>query len=101
MPVTYHIVHLNAQYYTRIVGRRRKEFIKSVCGEILPRERGQSCNNTIADPSWNYDWCYGCVKAFPWTEDARKIWLKKGIETMDEATWKEWINSPEGEYAKP
>ena len=101
MPGTYHIVHLNARYFTRWVDGRKREFIGPVCGEDLPRERGQSCNISIATPSWNYDWCHDCVKAFPWTEDARKIWAKKGIEAMDEHTWNEWINSPEGEYAKP
>ena len=97
---TYHIVRRHAQYFTTPSGGRRKEFIKSVCGKVLARDEDNSCNMAIANPSWNRDWCHDCVRAYPWTEDARKIWLEKGIEAMEHSSWLEWINSPEGEYAR-
>lgn len=61
----------------------------------------QYCNISIATPEWDKDWCHDCVRAFPWKDDARKIWLKKGIEAMDLSSWSEWLKTPEGEYAKP
>ncbi len=109
---TYHIIHYHAQYTTRRIpyyvsgpNHRRKtrleEIVKSVCGETLVVNKDQFCNLSIVTPSWNYDWCHDCVRAFPWKENARKVWLKKGIESMDLPSWDEWINTPEGEYANP
>ena len=94
MPGTYHIIHDHSQWGTRRVpnygagsGRRHKtrkeETVIATCGRTLVIGRDQCCNIGIATPEWNYDWCHDCVRAFPWEEDARKMWLKKGIETMD------------------
>lgn len=110
MPGNYHIVWPHAQYVTRRVpyhetgpGHRNKthteETITSICGKTLVRYRDQSCGLSIANPEWDYDWCHDCVKAILWTEDARKAWTEKGIETLDPESWEKWINSPEGEYA--
>lgn len=111
MPGTYHIIPFRARYTTRRVpsyaigpGHRRKthmeESVRAKCGRTLVKGRDQFCNISIATPDWNYDWCHDCVRAYPWNEDGRKAWLRRGIETMDSSSWEEWLKTPEGEYAK-
>ena len=108
----YHIVHANARYTARRVpcydsGRyhrhktHEEKTVLSVCGRTLVRGRDQSCNISIADPYWNYDWCHDCVRAFLWTDEARKIWKERGIDTLDFPSWEQWLQTPEGKYARP
>ena len=60
-----------------------EEKFKALCEKVIPREN--CCNAGIANPNWNYDWCHDCVKAIPWTEDGKKIWLERhGIDTHTE-----------------
>ena len=112
MPGTYHIIHFDTTYTQVRVrcyesGRyhRHKTHIEerypSVCGLTLERRGDQSCNIGIANPDWNYDWCHKCVKAFIWTGEARKTWAAKDIETLSPEEWSKWIQTPEGEYARP
>ena len=95
MPGTYHIIHANARYATRWVpcyetGRyhrhktHKEQYVPSLCGGTLVEGRDQFCNAIIANPDWNYDWCHGCVRVLPWTDDARGKWLRKGIDTLAE-----------------
>jgi len=112
MPGTYHIIHANADYSSRRVrcyesGRYHRhkthveEYVRAVCGTELIRNRDKFCNIGIATPSWDYDWCHKCVRAFPWKDGARKQWQAKGIETIPAESWADWLETPEGEYAKP
>ena len=95
MSGTYHIIHYYAQYTTRRVacyetGRyhrhktHEEKAVSSACGKILVNGRDQYCNIAIANPGWSYDWCHECVKAFPWTDDAKGMWATKGIEIPDD-----------------
>ena len=88
---TYHIIWPNARLRSERVrchiegnGHRHRyhteETFQAICGATTPRN--SCCNSTIANPNWTYDWCHDCVKALPWTEQAKKIWLEKhGIDT--------------------
>ena len=109
MPGNYHIVHANAGPIKRRVrcyetGRDHRhqthmeEFFQSACGQTLSRRQFDCCNITIADPSWKYNWCHDCVKAFPWAEEGRRIWLEKhGIATLDYDSWKEQLLTPDAD----
>lgn len=113
MSGTFHIIHFHVQSTRRRVPipvyerrssqpkTREEERIKVACGKIIVIGEEQYCNISIATPEWDKDWCHDCVKAFPWTEDARKMWLGRGIETLDSSSWNDWLNTPEGKYANP
>ena len=112
MPGNYHIIHFDTTYSQVRVrcyesGRYHRhqthieERYPSVCGLTLERSADRSCNIGIASPDWDYDWCRECVKAFIWTDEARKKWAAKGIETLSPEEWSEWAKTPEGEYARP
>ena len=113
MAGTYHLIHHNANYASRRVRcqeggqyHRHKthleESVRSVCGKTLVRNRDKFCNVGIAEPSWDKDWCHDCVRAFPWTEQARKLWLGiHGIETHDNDAWEEWLRTPDGKAVWP
>ena len=112
MPGSYHIIHFNTTYSLVRVkcyefGRHHRhqthieERYPSVCGLTLDRGADRSCNIGIAYPDWNYDWCHVCVKAFIWTDEARKKWAARGIETLSLEEWSEWIHTPDGKYARP
>ena len=104
----YHIIHANAQPIQRRVrcyetGRYHRhnthveEFFRSACGETFTLRQNDACNITIANPNWDKNWCHDCVKAFPWTEEARGIWREKhSIETLDHASWEKWVRTSEG-----
>ena len=111
MPGTYHIIHYHANYTRRRVrcyetgsSHRHKthiqETVPAVCGVTLDRVKDQFCNVGIADPNWTYNWCHDCVRAFPWTNEGRAKWKKAGIDTLEESAWNEWLQTPEGEYAR-
>ena len=94
MPGTYHIIHANARFAMKRVrcygtgqSHRHKthleESVPAACGKILVSGRDQFCNIGIANPYWNHDWCHECVRVFPWTDDAKRLWLKKGVKFLD------------------
>ena len=112
MPGTYHIIHCDTSYTSVGVpcyesGRyhRHKTHVEerypSVCGLTLDRSRDESCNISIANPDWSYDWCHKCVKAFLWSDEGQQKWSARGIETLDREEWLEWLKTPEGAYARP
>ena len=93
MPGTYHIIHENARFTTKRVrcygtGRNHRhkthleESVSAACGKILVSGRNQFCSIVIADPNWKYDWCHDCVRAFPWPDVARRLWLEKRVKTI-------------------
>ena len=96
MPGTYHIITAVGYAKQRVScyqtgpGHRHKSHIEesapSACGRTVVQGRDQFCNISIANPRWDYDWCHDCVRAFSWPDKARKLWLAKGIETVDHAT---------------
>ena len=107
MPGTYHIIHFDARYRTAPVGRgqyrgrtRVEQSTQAACGQFVVRDRDTYCSIKIANPNWAYDWCHACVRAYPWSDDARKLWLGKGIETLDPASWEQWLQTPDGEYSR-
>ena len=94
---TYHIIHANARYATGRVqcyetGRyhrhktHEEKSVPSVFGRTLVSGRDQFCNIGISNPSWKNDWCHDCVRAIPWTDEARNIWKEKGIDTLDSSS---------------
>ena len=112
MPGSYHIIRVNARPYTRSApcykgGRYhrhktcKEEFLPTACGGAVESSKNASCNISIANPDWNYDWCHACVRAFPWNQDGVNGWRKRGIEALGSMDWAEWVKTPEGEYARP
>ena len=95
MPGNYHIIHADANYVAMRVPceeggpyhqhqTHTEEVVASVCGVTLATKGDDFCSIDIADPNWNHDWCHDCVRSFPWTAEARRLWLEKGIDTEGE-----------------
>lgn len=89
---TYHLIPFDTySYRTRRVqcnqtGRyhrhktHEEQYAVARCGQEVLKDEDTSCNEGIANPQWDKNWCHECVRAVPWTDPVKDLWRGKGIE---------------------